>query len=487
VKGPANVLLRYAAAALIVAASTAAAEVFFRMTGSSRITSIFLASVLVSAFLLGSGPGFLAAGLSFVVYLYLVEPPYQLSFGSPEEFNSLILYLAAAVLTCLLAGRVRDEAVAAKARALTATALLEATREFSATADEPFLRQRLADRLAAAAGGEALVRHGRDLVVSASGAVDDEVVEAASIVELAASKGARDSAPVDAWIFRPLVADDAVLGVAGWRTRRPKQLSYDERVALDVVADAGAAAIARTRMAAAKADAETRARTEDLRNALLASISHDLRTPLSAIMASASSLKRFAEEFDTATRRDLASTIEEEAIRLDAFVSNLLQMTRLQSGAVALTRLNFSLNEVIQTAIDRRAKGHEGRISFSADAALPEAIGDPGLFEQALGNVLENALRYAAPDGAIEVRASAAEEHLVVRVEDEGPGVPTEDLERIFEKFFRSARTARGSGTGLGLSIARGLVEAMGGTVRADNRPGRPSGLVVALTMPKAP
>jgi len=480
-------LLRYVAAALIVAASTAAAEVFFRMTGSSRITSIFLASVLVSAFLLGSGPGFLAAGLSFVIYLYLVDPPYQLSFGSPDDFNSLILYLAAAVLTCLLAGRVRDEAAAAKARALTATSLLEATREFSATADEPFLRQRLAERLAMAAGGDALVRHGREMIVRPGDAVDDDIVEAASIVELAAAKGARDSAPVDGWTFRPLVADDAVLGVAGWRTRRPRRLSYDERVALDVVADAGAAAIARSRMAAAKADAETRARTEDLRNALLASISHDLRTPLSAIMASASSLNRFAEDFDAATRRDLAATIEEEAVRLDAFVSNLLQMTRLQSGAVSLRRISFSLNEVIQTAIERRAKGQAVRIAFFADGALPEAIGDAGLFEQAVGNVLENALRYGAPDGGMSVVARATPEALVVQVEDEGPGVPEEDLERIFEKFYRSERTARGSGTGLGLSIARGLVEAMGGTVQAHNRVGHPTGLKVVLTMPQAP
>jgi len=126
-------------------------------------------------------------------------------------------------------------------------------------------------------------------------------------------------------------------------------------------------------------------------------------------------------------------------------------------------------------------------IAFSADGALPDAIGDAGLFEQAIGNVLENALRYGAPDGRISVVARATPEALVVEVEDEGPGVPDEDLERIFEKFYRSERTARGSGTGLGLSIARGLVEAMGGTVGAQNRTGRPSGLKVLLTMPQAP
>lgn len=204
-------------------------------------------------------------------------------------------------------------------------------------------------------------------------------------------------------------------------------------------------------------------------------------------MASASSLHRFSEEFDAATRRDLAATIEEEAIRLDAFVSNLLQMTRLQSGAVSLRRLSFSVNEVVQTAIERRAKGQAGRIAFSADGALPEAIGDAGLFEQAIGNVLENALRYGASDGAISVTARARPETLVVEVENEGPAVPDEDLERIFEKFYRSERTARGSGTGLGLSIARGLVEAMGGTAHARNRLGPRSGLKVVLTMPRAP
>lgn len=484
VKPATRVFLRYAGAVAIVAVASVVADIFSRVTGTSRLTSIFLSSVLLAAFYLGIGPGYLAAALALVAHLYLVDPPYQFSLGSIDEMNALLLFLASSVLTCLLAGRVREERRATRERSRMSAILLDATREMSATADEAFIRQRLAERLHLLAGGPAFVREG--LRHDAAPALDlrPEDLRAAAGAESAVRAGELGAQASEGWSFRGLVAGDQVFGIAGWRTNGGRSLAREEQAALELLTDTGAAAIARARLAAAKTEAETRVRTEDLRNALLSSISHDLRTPLAAIMGSASSLRRFDDEFDPATRRDLATTIEEEALRLDAFVSNLLQMSRLQSGAVRLKQMAFGVPEAVRTTVERRVRGRPPEIKLAMEAALPEALGDPALFEQALGNVVDNALRYAGSSGPIAIRVAHKGTNLCVAVEDHGPGVPSNDLERIFEKFFRAASSEKVAGTGLGLAISRGLMEGMGGTVAAHAR--KDGGLSVELTLPTA-
>lgn len=452
-------LLRYAGALAIVATASVIADVFSRITGTSRLTSIFLSSVLLAAFYLGVGPGYLAAAVALVAHLYLVDPPYQFSLGSIDEMNALLLFLAASVLTCLLAGRVREERRKTQARTRMNTALLDAARELSATADEAFIRERLAQRLSGLAGGPAVVR--------------------------GEAEGPREAELADGWRFRALAAGDETFGWAGWRSPRDRVLAREEQAALELLTDTGAAAIARARLDAAKAEAETRARTEDLRNALLSSVSHDLRTPLAAIMGSASSLKRFADAFDAETRRDLATTIEEEASRLDGFVSNLLQMTRLQSGAAPLKRIAFGAPEAVRATVERRTRGRPGACELRVEPGLPEALGDPGLFELALGNVVDNALRYAGGGDPVVVEVGRCGEAIRVAVKDRGRGVTEAELERIFERFFRAAGSEGTSGTGLGLSITRGLMEGMDGAVAARARTG--GGLAVELTLPAAP
>lgn len=478
-------LLRYGGAMAIVAAASVMADLFSRLTGTSRMTSIFLSSVLLSALYLGRGPGYLAAALALVAHLYLVDPPYAFSLGSMDEFNALALFLAASILICLLAGRLRGDAAAARARGQVTTAMLEATREFSATDDEQLIRRRLAYRLQRIGGGKALVREALAYEDAPEHAVESEALLWAGKAERAMRKGGAQNHLEHGWTFRGLIAGDQVFGVAGWRAADGETHSADVTYALELLTDTGAAAIARARLAAAKAEVETRARSEDLRNALLSSISHDLRTPLSGIMGSASTLRRFAEEFDVPTRRDLAATIEEEAARLDATVSNLLQMTRLQSGGVPLKRIGFSLPETVRATVAHRTKGDETLVKVTAEPKLPDALGDPTLFEQALGNVIDNALRYARAGGPISVDARRGAEGLVVEVQDGGPGVAEQDLERIFDRFFRSAAGERVHGTGLGLAIARGLVEAMGGRVAAYRRPDAP-GLLVRFTVQSA-
>jgi two-component system sensor histidine kinase KdpD len=486
--GPPNrIFARYAAAAGLVALSTVAAELLFRLTESPRLSMVFLAAVLVTAYVLGSGPAYFAAGLAFLVYnFYLVEPRFTFSFES-EDALTLAVFLAVAMLTGNLTGRVRDQAARAEARARTTDALFRATREFSALSEERVIREKLAEHLAAAARGAAFVRDGAHII----GGPDDlalprELQRAAETLEQEPGAGSR-SVTSGGWTLRTLRTAGQSLGVVGWRESPEHALSLDEQTLLEILADTGAAAVARARLTAAKAEAEARARTEDLRNALLSSVSHDLRTPLAAILASASSLEQFGEAFEPGVRRDLAATIQEEAERLDAFVANLLNMTRVEAGALSVHAAPFSAAEVVTRTVERRARTLGRAAHVTAPADLAEALGDPGLFEQALGNVVENAMRHTPPATAVEVQAWAADGEVIVEVTDAGAGVAPNDLPRIFDKFYRGGDGGGRPGTGLGLSITRGLMEGMGGAVSARNRQAPDHGLAVTFRLPAAP
>jgi K+-sensing histidine kinase KdpD len=287
---------------------------------------------------------------------------------------------------------------------------------------------------------------------------------------------------VGPWRTRPLRADGALLGVAAWRGPAEQEVAPEDDPLVAVLTDLGAAAVMRARLAAARSEIEAMARTQQLRNALLSSISHDLRTPLAAILASASSLKDFGERFSPDVRADLVTTIQEEAIRLNRFVANLLSMTRLESGALDLDRQTFAVLEVIDRVAVRFERPERPIRRAMTDVGLL-ASGDPILLEQALGNVVENAIRYGPEGAAVTLRAWRDDGAVRIEVEDEGRGVPAPDLDRIFEKFYRSPGAAMVQGTGLGLSIARGLVEAMDGAITARARDDGQPGLVVSLIL----
>jgi two-component system sensor histidine kinase KdpD len=479
---------RYAAAFGIVLVSTGLSEILFRLTESTRLSLVFLCGVLLAAYLLGSGPAYFAALLAFTIYnFYLVDPRFTITMGTTDDLLTLVVFLAVAMLTGNLTGRVRDEAAKARARAATTAALFDATRDFSASGDEQIIRQRLAAHLAAAAKGPAFVRADGAMAAAPAGlAISADLSRAADTAAVAGEAGEIETRRVEGWSLRPLLADGAPLGGAGWRPASAWAAQPDQQPLFDILVDVGAAAIARARLAAARADAEARVRTDQLRDALLSSISHDLRTPLAAIVASASSLHEFGDTFDEPTRRDLAGTIQEAADRLNLYVGNLLNMTKLEAGALAVQTAPFSIGEVAERVARRHGLAGTHPLSVAVAPGLPEALGDPVLFEQALANVVENATRYTPRGGGVELACEAADGWLTVRVRDHGPGVAPADLECIFEKFFRAAGV-RTSGAGLGLSITRGLVEGMGGRVTARNTDdGEESGLIVSLALPLA-
>jgi two-component system sensor histidine kinase KdpD len=481
-------------AALIVAASTGVAELLYRTFDTSRLSPVFLGAVLIAAVTLGSGPATFAAVLAFVIYnFYLVEPRFTVQFATAEDFLNLLLFLAVALLTGGLAGRVRDEAQQSRSRARTMGSLFEASRTLSATAGEDVLRDRLGDLLREAVNGPALVIHAESEGPDEEDLEGLRAEERRQVLALAASAkrplGGRDTLMDGAWRARPVKSDDRRLGTALWRVPEMTEREAQELRALtDVLVDLGGAALARARLSAEKAQVEAVARTEKLRTALLSSISHDFRTPLSGILASATSLMEFDEKFDRETRRDLASNIQEEAERLNRFVANLLNMTKLESGVLEPNMARVSVVELVAEAVERveRRKGQR-RLTIVRVGGDLHVRADTVLLEQALTNVLENAIAFS-PDGSevsvwIDQRDAAVE----IDISDQGPGVPAEELPRLFDKFYRvSSPQGSSQGTGLGLSITKGLVEAMGGSVKARSHPDDQSGLSVLIRLPVA-
>ena len=469
---------RYAAALGVVALSTGIAQALFLLTGSNRVGGAWLVGVLVTSYLLGSGPGYLSAAVSFVIYnLYVSNGHLSLRHYRPEDVLVLLTFPTVALLMGSLTGRVRDEAKRAQNRALITAVLFEGSREFSISDDVGLIRARLADYLAAAARGRAFVMDA-EVLCAAGGEAPEAVLEAARTLAREAG-GQPRTIEAQGWTVRCLQGG----AVAGWRTA--STLSVDEEDLLQILADAGAAAKTRADLTVAKADAEARARTEDLRNALLSSISHDLRTPLAAVLASASSLQEFGDRFDAKTRHDLTATIQEEAERLNTFVTNLLNMTRLEGGALEPANSAFSVGEVVDRTRRRfdRLLGKR-KLSCRLDEAATMALGDPVLFEVALANVLENAIRYSPDGGTISLVSYPDAGQVVVEVIDEGPGVAEAELPQLFEKFYRGAAAKRLPGTGLGLSIVRGVMQGMGGQARAALRTDAHSGMVMSLALP---
>src|SRR5262249_1009930 len=262
-------------------------------------------------------------------------------------------------------------------------------------------------------------------------------------------------------------------------------LTPDQRRLFDALADQAALAIERINLAEDVEQARLSAETERLRSALLTSISHDLRTPLASILGSATSLKSYGEALDNRARDELVATIQDEAERLNRFIANLLDMTRLESGAITPRADLVDLADIVGSALARAGRvlaAH--RVTIDIAPGLPMLRLDPVLFEQVLFNLLATAAKYAATGTEIPVRAVRADGIVRVQLLDEGEGIPVEDLERIFDKFYRvHAADRRRAGTGLGLAICRGFVAAMGGTIVAGNRSER-SGAVFTVSLP---
>lgn len=477
-----------------VAVASGIAYVLDRYVQSANLAMVYLLSVLVAGLVYGFWPALTAATASALVYnFFFLEPRLTFVIGHPADVFTFMVFFAVAMTTGWLAGRVRDQASATSRRASAIAAVLAATRRLSAAATASDAATALAEQLAAATNAKALVLipSNDDLSVAAI----FPVAEPLSAGDMAAARWAWEKGeatgagtgthPNVAWTFRPLQGVKSRAGVAGVEPHAVATEDGERFVA--AMLDQGAVALERAELAAVAADAEALRRTDTLRSALLNSVSHDLRTPLSTVLGAVTTLIDYGKELSANVRDDLLVSIREEAERLNRYVGDLLDMTRLEGGALVTRQEWVDVRDVLRAGVERvkRRLGKRKMVwDFPDRFTLVKA--DPSLLEQALVNILENAIAYS-PDGtAVEVAAYEDRRNVVISIEDEGRGIPTAELERVFEKFRRMEEaTDRGKGAGLGLAISKGFVEAMGGRIAAASPIHDGRGTRILISLPK--
>jgi two-component system sensor histidine kinase KdpD len=291
-----------------------------------------------------------------------------------------------------------------------------------------------------------------------------------------------------AGLYLPLRTGRSIIGVLGLYAHEGGELgAFHDTALVESLANQVATNLERVQLAEKIQQARILAEADKLRTALLTSISHDLKTPLASILGNVSSLAQYGKLYDEATRIEMLEMAEAETIRLSRFVDNLLHMTRIDAGGLRPTLEMLDVSDLVGSALTRSEKLlQRHRLCTDLPPDLPMVDADFVLAEHALANLLDNAAKYSPPQTEIRIAAHESDNRVSIYVQDEGPGIPAEHLDRIFHRFFR-VMTAdhRPAGTGLGLAICKGFVEAMGGTIWAANRTDKP-GARFTITLPKA-
>jgi two-component system sensor histidine kinase KdpD len=485
----------YAGSFAMVAAALGVGLGIQHLLSVSNIPLVFLTAVLTSAIVYGLWPSLFACLVSVLTYnFFFLSPIYTFTIADPDNIVALFFFAVVAVIASNLAARVRAQAVAARQRAAVTEDLYLFSRKLAGvfTLDELLWATAYQIALMLKVRVVLLLPEGETVTVRAGYPPEDELDGA----DLAAAKwcwqhnhsagrGA-DTLPGAKRLFLPMRTGRGSVGVVGIDgDRHGPLLTPDERRLLDALSDQAALAIERINLAEDLDRATIVAETERLRSALLTSLSHDLRTPLASILGSATSLHNYGAQIDERALKELTGTIREEAERLNRFIANLLDMTRLESGAVAPRLSPVDLAELVGSALARAATilaGHEVELDIAAD--LPMLNLDPVLFEQVLFNVFDNAAKYARAGTIVRLMARRDGARVRIDVSDEGIGIASADLEKVFDKFYRvHAQDTQRAGTGLGLAICRGFVEAMDGTIVARNRADR-AGAVFTISLP---
>ncbi|GJD54887.1 sensor histidine kinase [Methylobacterium dankookense] len=485
----------YLVALLATATGLGAALLLQPYAGVENADLFLLTAVVGVAVRWGLGPSLVAVVAASLAYNFFFLPPvYTFTIADPTNVAAFLLFTLVAVLVSNLAARARSVAVIAQGRAKATERLFGFSRKLAGCGTLDDVLWATSAQVAAMLGVRVvlLLPEGKAVTVRAGYPPEDMLDEA----DLAAAQWAfdndrpagrgADTLPGARRLFLPMRTGRGTIGVIGLdRDGTGPILTPEGRRLLDALADMGALAIERVRLVEDLDRAEREAETDRLARALLTSISHDLRTPLASVLGAASTLRDLDADLPKEAKAELVATIIAESERLNRFIANLLDMTRLEAGAVAPNLLAQDVAETVDTALRRTEAvlaGHRVRVAVEPD--LPTLRLDPVLFEQVLVNLLDNAAKYAPEGTTVTVRARREGASVRIAVLDEGDGLPEADVERVFDKFYRARKGDRvRAGTGLGLAIARGFVEAMGGTVTAANRRDR-GGACFLVTLP---
>ena len=484
----------YGAALVAVAISTAIAWAMFPYFAVSNLIMVYLLGVIIVATRYGRGGSLLATLLSVAAFDFFFVPPYfTFAVSDTQYLVTFAVMLVVALVISSLAVRIRAQAESAREREQRMAALYAMSRELAGTRGVRELQNVAVRHIAEVFRTQVVV-----LLPQADGRLAPADGDAAQFPmdasELAVSQWVHehgqvagqgtDTLPGASGLYLPLTGSRGSVGVLGLRPQDPRPLQAPEQLhQLEAFASQTALAIERARLAEDAERAQVRAETERLRNSLLSSVSHDLRTPLASITGAASTLLENEAHLDADTRRDLLESLHEEADRLNRLVQNLLEMTRLESGALQLHTEWHPVEEVVGAALGRFGKALARRaVTTRVPPDLPLVPMDDVLIEQVLINLLDNVLKYTPAESPIEVSAEDGGGAVLIEVADRGPGLRAGEERRIFEKFHRAEAAPTQRGAGLGLAICRGIVNAHGGRIWAENRPG--GGVSVRFTLP---
>jgi two-component system sensor histidine kinase KdpD len=487
-------------ATLAVALALGIGEVLVALTPVPNLSIVFLMAVLLVAISFGIWPAIYASVLSFLVFnFFFIEPIHTFTIAEPYELLALVIFLIVAVITSALAGRVRGQARISASRARAMRRLYDFTRRLSGLAALDAVAEGAASEIHASLGRATVIMlaHGDDLDLTAAwppeDALDAAAMTAARWAYSHAEPAGADTAtlPIIPWFFVPLRIGEKILGVVGVaKEKDTSPLDSEARALLDTLAEQTAAALDRASLAREMVTARTANETERVRNTLLASISHDFRTPLSSILGSATSLIEYGDKLDAVAKFGLLEDIKTEAEDLDDMVRNLLAITRIDAGALEIRPDWIDLAEIVKRVLNAaRRRGAAQSLTIDLPPGLPLVWADATLVERALSNVVSNAIVHTPAGTRVTVTADVGADHIALQVADDGPGIGADALPYIFDKFVKTrtegSRADGGHGTGLGLAIAKGVMDAHGGSITAERPAANGRGSIFTMTFPR--
>jgi two-component system sensor histidine kinase KdpD len=449
---------------LLIIAITAIFVVLRDELHTTLIALLYLIPLGVITALWGLGPGITAALVTFLTFNYFfIEPFYTFTIHHPADVVILLVFLIVALVISQLLGRAQASLAAATAREREATQLYELSTALTGLHDEDAIARILVKEVHDVAGSEFV-----ELNVIAPSSFSFHIPQI-------------DPPNRPPELIIPIETARGVLGeIRLWRAT--PAVSSNERMLFQTFASQSAIALDRALLAKAESRAQVLEESDRLKSVILSSVSHEFRTPLSTIKAAASSLRSKDVDWNTRARSELVAAIDEEADHLNILIGNLLDMSRIESGVLKPNREWNILSEIVGSVLDRMrhlAEGH--RFEIDVPENLPLLPVDYVQMQQVFTNLVSNSLKYAPANTVICIRARVENKLIHVQVSNQGPSVPPEHLERIFDKFYRIMAADRVTGTGLGLSICKGIVEGHGGSIWAENLS---EGLAFNLTLP---
>jgi two-component system sensor histidine kinase KdpD len=489
---PHRPFIRYIWGLLLVGATTGLCALIAPYISSTNLIVVYLLAVVIAAFYLGRGPAIVTSVIGVAAFDYFFVPPFlTLAISDTEYLLTFMGLLAVGLVISQLTSLVRDQAEAAKQREVQTVALYELGRDLTETSGLEAVTQTAIAHIGQTFSREVAIflpvadilkvyATSADLAIS-----EDDLAVAVWTFEHGQPAGrGTDTLPEASMRYQPLKTMRGGVGVLGVKPSISNRfLTRDQIRTLDAFANQIALAIERARLAEQTRQTEMLEITDKLQNALLNSISHDLRTPLVSITGALSSLANDQVTLDKSARQSLIETASEEADRLNRLVGNLLDMTRLESGAMQVKRDACDIQDLVGSSLEELGSRLGDRpVIVDVPDTLPLVSMDFVLIQRVLVNVVDNGLKYSSSGSPIEIRAQMAGAFVEITVSDRGVGIPSEDLTRIFDKFYRVQRPDNVNGTGLGLAIGKGIVDAHGGFISAENRQG--GGTIITIAIP---